>query len=84
MGRERRVGRFQIAEWLVEQHPIGCRRVMGTVFVMRCEFLFHLGVFEYAAWSEHFDVVSEGEEAPWYVVSIHDGGAFITFDRFEP
>ena len=64
----RRLGRFSIAEKMVEDAPHHVKAVMARCIVVRCEMRW-TGTLEYVAISDHFDIVQKGERIPLYVVT---------------
>lgn len=76
----RKLGKFQIAQHNVEEHPEMVRKIMGETIIVRCEAMYDSDAFYYTALSEHFDVCRLGEIVPEYAVCI-DSDLGITFKR---
>ena len=69
----RRVGSFMVTDQLRYEGGEtfeAVQRLMGEVFICSCIHNFGYGRFEYIGFSELFDVVEEGCEAPSYDIRL--------------
>lgn len=65
---ERRFGTFCIAREMIDHEPDTVRSVMGMCIIVRCEFIWAMGYFEYTASSPQFDVTPRGTTPAKYDV----------------
>ena len=70
-----RPGKFSISQEALTDAPEVVQAVMGECIITRCEHRFQNGTFEYEAYSNHFDVVAEGEVAPTYDIQASTDGS---------
>ena len=70
-----REGRFRISLDLLQDESAheNLKKVMGHMFIVRCEYLYESSSFEYVAISDLFDKVEKSIHAPMYDISMTDG-----------
>jgi hypothetical protein len=64
---KKRVGKFYVSEGFIEDSESGIREVMKRCVIVRAEYIWHKGLFEYIAFSDCFDPVPVGVAIPEYV-----------------
>lgn len=68
---EHRKGQFILSRRLLDDCKFpALLKVFRNIFIVRCNFLYERGVFEYFAYSDYFDAVNEGDEAPAYSIEV--------------
>jgi hypothetical protein len=81
---QRRVGKFQISDDIIDEQPQVARAVLSGLIVLRAEALHHAYAIEYIAAGDQFEPITLGEMVPMYTVSIRDliGGKYdVTFSK---
>ena len=83
---DRRIGRFMITRECFDDDIEGVQSMLSKCVILKCEFDYAQGWFEYTAWCKQFDEISIGEIAPTYVPIIHTVSGQIykfTFERLK-
>lgn len=70
----KRLGKFSISTELLEQNPEAVMKIMGRCIILKAESLDYKRMYEYYAYSPHFDIITEGECAPEYGWQLTVGG----------
>ena len=73
--KDRRIGKFLISRLLIEDGT--AFDILNSVLGVRAEMFYHNDSVEYIAFGPDFDVLSEGETAPYYTVlcTCHSDGS---------
>lgn len=70
LSRSRKVGRVQIEDSLIEDHPDVVMAIMGRMIVIRAEHLFAQDCVEYVALCDDFSTVPQGGAIPLYTATL--------------
>lgn len=70
-----REGRFRITNDLLQDESAheNLKKIMGHMFIVRCEYLYEHMSFEYVAISDLFEHVGKSIHAPMYEIIMTDG-----------
>lgn len=69
-----KIGKFSISHELVHFSPEEIKKVMGECVILRAEFMYASGHFEYVAISDLFEEVPEGCMPPEYLIEVNPQG----------
>lgn len=74
-----RAGRFRISEPIIRspKHRKDLEKVFSKIIVVGCEHDYLNNIFEYTGYSELFDIVDLGSEAPQYMLEIRWDGQVV-------
>lgn len=68
--KDRRIGKFYIDWYSIDERPEHCRAVLRDCIVLRAESMHHRGAIEYHAINPAFDVCEIGDVLPEYDIEI--------------
>jgi hypothetical protein len=81
MLKSRKMGKFTVGREIIDDHADVVKSIMGTLIVVRAEFLFAEDSVEYVAVCDDFDEFNEGEVLPTYDVVVDSEEGTITWSR---
>jgi hypothetical protein len=76
--RDRRIGRFRMSVYMINDNPDICRAVFGQAIVLDATPCLHSNDIEYVAICEAFSLVEVGDILPFYRPSI-DGAYSVSW-----
>lgn len=79
---ERRLGKFYIPKTLIQDSPNTVLIVLGTIIVIRAEFMWSTDGIEYEGLSKYFEPVPLGQRVPEYEC-IFEQGRFMGWKRID-
>ena len=68
---ERRYGRIDIAKPFYESDTETVQKLFALIIPMRVEFDYEMQIFKIVAMSEHFESTEQGQQIPYYQVTIN-------------
>jgi hypothetical protein len=72
--KDRRIGRFWIDRYAIDERPHQVRAMLQDVIVLRAECLAHADAIEYDGIHPSFDAISRGEMVPKYDAEVATNG----------
>jgi hypothetical protein len=72
--KDKRIGRFSVSRYEVDERPHVVRKVMKDVIVLRAEFMGYSDRIEYHGIHASFAAIGEAEEPPLYLIEVTQNG----------